>query len=63
MTVRELKEILCEYDEDTLIFCNGVNTDCSVEKHGTVLLIQMMKIFIYMGRYWCYTLTHIVSCI
>lgn len=38
MTVRELKEILCEYDEDTLIFCNGVNTDCSVEKHGTVFV-------------------------
>lgn len=38
MTVRELKEVLCEYDEDTLIFCNGVNTDCSVEKHGTVFV-------------------------
>lgn len=38
MTVRELKEILSEYDENTLIFCNGVNTDCAVEKHGTVFV-------------------------
>ena len=38
MTVRELKEILSEYYENTLIFCNGVNTDCAVENHGTVFV-------------------------
>lgn len=38
MTVRELKEILSEYDENTFIFCNGVNTDCAVENHGTVFV-------------------------
>lgn len=38
MTVRELKEILCKYDDDMLVFCNGVNTECAVENHGTVFV-------------------------